>query len=67
MRTHPGLKESAYVQPVDITSNSGADETASVNKEATAEKKDIIALNFYKYRMDKNTMAITFKCLPHAQ
>ena len=65
MRTHPGLKESIY-QSADTASNGNIDETTSVNKEAV-EKKDVIALNFYKYRMDKNTMAVTFKCLPHAQ
>jgi len=49
------------------------DNTASVDerdsgvaKDAAAapEKKDIVALNFYKYRVDKNTMRITFMALP---
>jgi len=66
VRTHPGLKESVYNQAVDGASNGNVDETTSVNKDATAEKKEVIALNFYKYRMDKNSMAVTFKCLPHA-
>jgi hypothetical protein len=31
------------------------------------ELKEITALNFFKYRLDKNSLRATFMCLPSAQ
>ena len=30
------------------------------------QQKEITALNFYKYRLDKNSLRVTFLCLPAA-
>jgi len=62
--THPSIKESAYVQRDSELAS--VDENASQLKEAES-KKEVIALNFYKYRVDKNSLRITFLCLPPAQ
>ena len=61
--THPSIRESSYIQKDSELAS--VDENASQLKEA--EKKEVIALNFYKYRLDKNSLRITFLCLPPAQ
>jgi len=44
------------------------DRESAGNKDVVApEKKEVVALNFYKYRVDKNSMRITFMALPYSQ
>jgi hypothetical protein len=62
--THPSIKESSYITPSNELAS--VDENTSQLKDQTDSKKEVIALNFYKYRIDKNTFRITFLCLPPA-
>ena len=55
-KTHPGLRESSYREIQDNTSQ--AEEHAT---------RDITAINFFKYRLDRNSLRTTFLCLPSAQ
>jgi len=67
VRTHPGIRESSYVQAAD-SMGSVDDRESAGNKDVVApEKKEVVALNFYKYRVDKNSMRITFMALPYSQ
>mmetsp|Transcript_5391 Transcript_5391/g.6658 ORF Transcript_5391/g.6658 Transcript_5391/m.6658 type:complete len:106 (-) Transcript_5391:1098-1415(-) len=62
IKTHPALRESTY-RPCESTSN------GSVVNESVDEQqlREIVALNFYKYRLDKASLRVTFLCLPPAQ
>jgi hypothetical protein len=66
VRTHPGIRESSYIPPVE---NSGSvdDRESNAKDIVPPEKKEVVALNFYKYRVDKNSMRITFMALPYSQ
>lgn len=55
-KTHPGLRESSYREITDNASN--AEEQPA---------RDITAINFFKYRLDRNSLRATFLCLPAAQ
>ena len=61
IKTHPGLRESTY-RPVEQSTGSVVNE--SVDEQAARE---IVALNFYKYRLDKASLRVAFLCLPPAQ
>jgi hypothetical protein len=39
----------------------------SAYNEGEGSHKDVTTLNFFKYRLDRNSMRITFLCLPPAQ
>lgn len=62
IKTHPALRESTY-RPNDATVN------GSVINESTDEQqqREIVALNFFKYRLDKASLRVTFLCLAPAQ
>ena len=61
IKTHPALRYSSY-RTSDSQSHS-----MSAAEAAEQEIKEITALNFFKYRLDKNTLRATFLCLPSAQ
>ena len=62
IKTHPALRESTY-RPMELASN-GSLQNESQDDQALRE---IVALNFYKYRLDKASLRVTFLCLPPAQ
>ena len=39
---------------------------AADDQSALTNQRDILALNFYKYRLDGNSLRATFLCLPAA-
>ena len=64
IKTHPALRESSY-RGAD-SQNAGA----VANTDASHEKqplREILALNFYKYRLDKASLRVAFLCLPSSQ
>ena len=67
MRTHPGIRESSYITPADASGSVDERESGAAKDAPSPEKKEVVALNFYKYRVDKNSMRITFMALPYAQ
>lgn len=58
IKTHPALRLSTY------RNDHGGSSHQSHNEE---DGKEVAALTFYKYRLDKNTLRATFLCLPSAQ
>ena len=62
IKTHPALRESSYRQDVPNGSASQANES-----QEEQPLREILALNFYKYRLDKASLRVTFLCLPAAQ
>lgn len=56
IKLHPALRESSYRDGQE--KNEVEDDTM---------QKEIIALNFMKYRLDKNSLRTMFLCLPPAQ
>ena len=64
IKTHPALRESSYRGSEQ--QNAAA---ASNTNESQEEQplREILALNFYKYRLDKASLRVTFLCLPAAQ
>lgn len=58
IKTHPALRESTYRH-----SEHSANDAASADEHVS---RDIVALNFYKYRLDRASLRVTFLCLPSA-
>jgi len=58
IKTHPALRESTYRH-----TESGANDGASHDDQI---QREIVALNFYKYRLDRASLRVTFLCLPSA-
>ena len=62
IKTHPALRESSY-----RTTDANHNESAANQSQHDEPVRDIVALNFYKYRLDKASLKATFLCLPPAQ
>ena len=60
IKTHPALRESSYRQDA-TASGSNANES-----QEEAVQREILALNFYKYRLDRASLKAAFLCLPSA-
>ena len=63
INTHPALRESSYRDRETLQAQAQLNADASVDEQ---QQKEITALNFYKYRLDKNSLRVTFLCLPPA-
>lgn len=61
IKTHPALRENSY----RTETNTNASVTHESQDEQT--QREIVALNFFKYRLDKASLRVTFLCLPSAQ
>ena len=61
-KTHPALRENSYRTNADNNNASAANES-----QHDEPVREIVALNFYKYRLDKASLKATFLCLPPAQ
>ena len=61
IKLHPALRESSYRSEPAVT--------GSVLNESQEEPtpREIVALNFFKYRLDKNSLRACFLALPAAQ
>ena len=62
IKTHPAIRYSTY-----RTTDSATSQNQSAADAADEGLKDVTALDFFKYRLDKNTLRATFMCLPSAQ
>ena len=62
IQTHPALRESTYRDKDTMQALNNGD--ASVDDQ---QVKEVTALTFYKYRLDRNSLRATFLCLPSAQ
>ena len=60
IKTHPALRESTY-RSEPPAGGSNANES---QEEQTM--REILALNFYKYRLDRASLKVAFLCLPSA-
>ena len=60
IKTHPALRESTY-RSEPPAGGSNANES---QEEHTM--REILALNFYKYRLDRASLKVAFLCLPSA-
>ena len=61
-KTHPALRENSY-RTTDVNNNA----SAANESQGDEPVREIVALNFYKYRLDKASLKATFLCLPPAQ
>ena len=59
---HPALRESSYRDKENVAAHLSNAEASNDEQ----QQKEITALNFFKYRLDKNTLRVTFLCLPPA-
>jgi hypothetical protein len=58
MKTHPALRESSYrTEMATVTGNESQEEQPL---------RDIVALNFFKYRLDRASLRACFLALPAA-
>ena len=62
--THPALRETSYRDKETMLAQAAAVQDGTDDEQKI---KEITALNFYKYRLDKNSLRATFLCLPSAQ
>ena len=61
IKTHPALRESSY------RSESQTNASAANESQDEVPAREILALNFFKYRLDKASLRVAFLCLPAAQ
>ena len=62
IKTHPALRESSY-----RTENASAAGASVNDSQEEIGQREIVALNFFKYRLDKNSLRACFLALPAAQ
>lgn len=67
IKTHPALRESSYRSEEAKAQQSHA-QTSNVNEsQEEPPVREIVTLNFFKYRLDLNSLRVCFLCLPAAQ
>ena len=62
IQTHPALRETTYRDKETIMAQAAAADGSQEDQQV----KEITSLNFYKYRLDRNSLRVTFMCLPSA-
>ena len=62
IKTHPALRENSYRSEPSLANNSAANES-----QEEQPIREIVALNFFKYRLDKASLRVTFLALPASQ
>ena len=62
IKTHPALREATYRHAVNHEVGSHLNESHDEHL-----PREIVALTFYKYRLDRASLRATFMCLPSAQ
>lgn len=63
IKTHPALRENSY-----RSNEQNAGGVSNVNESQEEQhQREILALNFYKYRLDRASLRVAFLCLPSAQ
>ena len=62
VKTHPALRESSYRSDVV-----GAGASVLNDSQEQPTEREIVALNFFNYRLDKNSLRACFLALPAAQ